>query len=74
MRYANEVPRDDLYIPHGSDESIQEKKNAFGTERLYIPHGSDERIAKYENVLLLVAFISHMVQMKAYMHCVKKKQ
>jgi len=20
MRYANEVPRDDLYIPHGSDE------------------------------------------------------
>jgi len=21
MRYANEVPNDDLYIPHGSDES-----------------------------------------------------
>jgi len=21
MRYANEVPVDDLYIPHGSDES-----------------------------------------------------
>ena len=23
MRYANEVPIDDLYIPHGSDERLQ---------------------------------------------------
>jgi len=31
MRYANEVPKDDLYIPHGSDERkmYRETKNAF---------------------------------------------
>ena len=37
MRYANEVPRDDLYIPHGSDESIQEKKTR-SAPNVFISH------------------------------------
>jgi len=43
MRYANEVPADDLYIPHGSDERNKEISSIQMISTLYIPHGSDER-------------------------------
>jgi len=42
MRYAGEVPHDDLYIPHGSDESLQYLRDRKIKYLLYIPHGSDE--------------------------------
>jgi len=34
---------DALYIPHGSDESVQPCLSAVALVLLYIPHGSDER-------------------------------
>jgi len=37
MRYANEVPGDDLYIPHGSDES-QEMKELLSALDFFISH------------------------------------
>ena len=43
MRYADKVPADDLYIPHGSDESYILNINIYRFIILYIPHGSDER-------------------------------
>ena len=43
MRYANEVPDSDIYIPHGSDESEQDRFFRNDSALIYIPHGSDER-------------------------------
>jgi len=37
MRYANEVPGDDLYIPHGSDESAHDVKR-FHNLYFFISH------------------------------------
>ena len=53
-----------LYIPHGSDESSRKARTAFSLISLYIPHGSDERIVRSGDKRHLLAFISHMVQMK----------
>ena len=54
----------DLYIPHGSDES-SEACCAFSSKySLYIPHGSDESFTSMRYANEVPSFISHMVQMK----------
>ena len=54
----------DLYIPHGSDESLS-RTDIFNTGLwLYIPHGSDEREVGGSSTGSSSTFISHMVQMK----------
>ena len=40
---------DELYIPHGSDESMLKSVHVLTLLVLYIPHGSDERIEKAIN-------------------------
>jgi len=60
-----------LYIPHGSDESHYIDLPRVLCKRLYIPHGSDERRIFEINSSGVIAFISHMVQMKdhSYLSC-----
>ena len=53
-----------LYIPHGSDESINALELAVRIQMLYIPHGSDESTHRDSNEGMGACFISHMVQMK----------
>ena len=53
-----------LYIPHGSDESIILCYLLRRLYLLYIPHGSDERDNLAKSVKDALNFISHMVQMK----------
>ena len=53
-----------VYIPHGSDESLNDAE-LFKVEcEVYIPHGSDERQVNPSWYGYAIKFISHMVQMK----------
>jgi len=55
----------ELYIPHGSDESVDKYVLTEKAIALYIPHGSDESKDLMQLAVDDKAFISHMVQMKA---------
>jgi len=49
-----------LYIPHGSDESLQYLRRRNIRYILYIPHGSDERSAKLiQNLRFPRLYIPH---------------
>ena len=55
----------ELYIPHGSDETLSHTSYLLQNKFLYIPHGSDEtHIRILKTVYLVESFISHTVQMK----------
>ncbi len=56
-----------LYIPHGSDESYRCWQFMFRHYLLYIPHGSDESSEGVAQGFSGISFISHMVQMKAWL-------
>jgi len=67
IRYRHPAWYNNLYIPHGSDESERTILRVVGSTLLYIPHGSDEREEELEvEEISSTNFISHMVQMKAH--------
>ena len=65
MRYANEVPEGDLYIPHGSDERNPRPRHFhLILNSLYPTWFRWKREREFILRAFESTFISHMVQMK----------
>jgi len=61
MRYANEVPKDDLYIPHGSDERLHQKVVPASFASAFISHMVQMKVRKTMSLQdnLTILYIPH---------------